>query len=342
MTALSVVMPVHNEAAHLPYTIAALIEALGRAELDAELVLVDDGSADGSADIARRVLAERLPVRVVSQPNRGRFEARRVGLEAATGEWVLLLDGRIRLAPTALAFVRGRMSAGEQVWTGHVDVESGRNPFGTFWKLLAELAWADYFERPRTTSFGSEDFDRYPKGTTCFLAPRRLLIDAVRAFRSRYADLRRANDDTPLIRWIAERERVHVSPSFACTYRPRTTLTAFFRHSLHRGIVFLDGHGRRESRYFPAVVAFYPISAALALAALRRPAVVPVAVALTSTVAAGIGAARRRSGFEIASLGLLAPVYAVAHGIGMWRGLLLDVFNRGEPSPRHRPDSARR
>ena len=234
------------------------------------------------------------------------------------------------------------MSAGEQVWTGHVDVESGRNPFGTFWKLLAELAWADYFDRPRTTSFGSEDFDRYPKGTTCFLAPRRLLIDAVRAFRSRYADLRRANDDTPLIRWIAERERVHVSPSFACTYRPRTTLTAFFRHSLHRGIVFLDGHGRRESRYFPAVVAFYPISAALALAALRRPAVVPVAVALTSTVAAGIGAARRRSGFEIASLGLLAPVYAVAHGIGMWRGLLLDVFNRGEPSPRHRPDSARR
>jgi hypothetical protein len=33
------------------------------------------------------------------------------------------------------------------------------------------------------------------------------------------------------------------------------------------------------------------------------------------------GAARRRSLFEIASLALLSPLYAAAHGIGMWRGL---------------------
>jgi glycosyltransferase involved in cell wall biosynthesis len=106
MTAsLSVVMPVYNEAEHLPATIDALADAVARSTFEAELVLVDDGSSDGSAEVARGRLDGRLPLEVVSQQNRGRFEARRVGLETASGEWVLLLDGRVRLAPEALAFV---------------------------------------------------------------------------------------------------------------------------------------------------------------------------------------------------------------------------------------------
>ncbi len=320
---LSVVMPVYNEAEHLPSTIAALVEAVGRSDFEAELVVVDDGSTDGSAKVTQSALAARLALRLIAQPNRGRIEARRAGLEAARGEWVLLLDARVRPYRDALAFARSRLDAGERVWTAHVEVIADRNPFGTFWKLLAELAWAEYFRSPRTTSFGSDDFDRYPKGTTCFLAPRSLVIEALRAFRSRYTDPRQANDDTPFIRWIADRERIHISPLFACDYAPRSTLRAFVRHSYHRGIVFLDGHGRRESTFFPIVAAFYPVSALVALAILRRPSVAPCAAALTSLAAGGLGIARRRSSFELASLAVLAPVYAAAHGAGMWRGLAM-------------------
>src|SRR5262249_1719362 len=165
---LSVVIPVHNEAAHVGATIEALVAALDADGFDAELVLVDGGSTDGSADAARAA-SDGVPLRVVSQPNRGRFEARRAGIEAATGELVLLLDARVTLDPGALRFVRERADAGELVWNGHVHVESD-SPFGIFWRLLAELAWRDYFDDPRTTSFGADDFDRYPKGTTCFLA----------------------------------------------------------------------------------------------------------------------------------------------------------------------------
>ena len=320
-------MPVYNEAEHLPSTIAALVEAVGRSDFEAELVVVDDGSTDGSAKVAQGALAARLPLRVFAQPNRGRLEARRAGLDAAHGEWVLLLDARVRLCCDALAFARSRLDAGERVWTAHVEVID-RNPFGTFWKLLAELAWAEYFRSPRTTSFGSHDFDRYPKGTTCFLSPRSLVVEALRVFRSRYTDPRRANDDTPFIRWIAERERIHISPLFACDYSARSTLQAFVRHSYHRGFVFLDGHGRHESTFFPIVVAFYPVSALVALAILRRPSVAPCAAAVTSLAACGLGIARRRSGFELASLAVLAPVYAAAHGAGMWRGLAMLVRGR--------------
>ena len=327
---LSVVVPVLNEAAHLGRTLEALLASLERSGFDAELVVVDDGSTDDSARVAREAVGGRLPVKVVRQQNRGRFEARRAGLEAAAGEHVLLLDGRVRIDPDALAFVRERPA----VWTGHVDVESDGDLLGIFWQLIAELAWKDYFDDPKETSFGAAEFDRYPKGTTCFFAPRELLLEAVAAFRSRYPDLRRANDDTPLLRWIARRESIHVAPAFSCTYRPRTTLRSFLRHSVHRGVVFLDGHGRRDSRFFPVVVAFYPVSAALLLAAARKPVLAPLALAATSLAAVGLGVKRRRSAREIVSLALVTPVYGLAHGYGMWRGLATTLRQPPAGGPR--------
>jgi glycosyltransferase involved in cell wall biosynthesis len=331
---LSVVMPVHNEAAHLPATIDALVAALDATDVDPQLVLVDDGSTDGSSEIVRRAVGDRIPLEVVAQANRGRFEARRAGIAAAGGELVLLLDGRVRLRKGGLAFVHARLAAGESVWNGHVYVDVHGNPYGAFWNALAAIAWRRYFDDPRTTSFGVEDFDHYPKGTTCFLAPRALLLEAFEAFRSRYTDLRLANDDTPLIRWIAERQRIHLSPEFSCDYRPRTTFRSFFRHSVHRGTVFLDGHGRRESRFYPVARAFFPVSAGLALVALRSPKLVPALAAGVGAGAGIIAAASGRPPFETASVAVLAPVYAVAHGAGMWRGLGLIArsrFSSGAP-----------
>jgi glycosyltransferase involved in cell wall biosynthesis len=321
-------MPVHDESAHLPATIVALREALERSSFEADLVVVDDGSTDGSADVVRAACPDGLALRVVSQRNRGRFEARRAGIEAAAGDVVLLLDARVRLHPGSLAFVESRLPLSEVVWNGHVHVEVEDNPYGAFWNVLVELAWRDYFDEPRTTSYGAADFDRYPKGTTCFLAPRLLLRAALASFESSYADLRHANDDTPVIRWIAERERIHLSPSFACDYRPRATLGSFVRHSVHRGTVFLDGHGRRASRFFPATAAFFPVSAGLALASLRRPALVPALAAATAGAAGAVAALTHRSAFETVSFAALAPVYAAAHGAGMWRGLALLAHRR--------------
>jgi glycosyltransferase involved in cell wall biosynthesis len=325
---LSVVMPVYNEASHLAATIRELLAAIERSDFDAELVVVDDGSTDGTAAVATEASAGRIPLQVLVQPNRGRFEARRAGLEAAQGKLVLLLDGRLTLAADALGFLEERVAQGEQVWTGHVEVGVDGNPYAVFWKLLAELAWEDYFADPRTTRFDASNFDRFPKGTGCFLAPRQLLLDAVAAFRSRYSDSRYANDDTPLIRWIAEREPIHVSPHFSGVYVPRTRLQAFLRHSFRRGTVFLDGHGRSESRFFWLAVGFYPASALIGLAAVRRPVLIPLAAAAVAVGAGALAVTRRRAPFEIASLALLAPVYAVAHGAGMWRGLGLIMRDR--------------
>jgi len=242
----------------------------------------------------------------------------------------------VQIDAGSLAYVGDRLERAP-VWTAHVDIDAEGDLLGTFWKLIAELAWSDYFDDPRETSFGAGDFDRYPKGTTCFLAPRQLLLNAITAFHSRYTDIRDANDDTPLLRWIAERQQIHVAPGFRCLYRPRRSLDSFVRHSVHRGVVFVDGHGRRESRFFPVVVTFFPASAALAAGAIRRPIAAPTALLALGVGASLIGIARRRSPLEVASLGLLTPVYGVAHGLGMWRGLLTIIFER----LRSRGDDAR-
>jgi len=313
---LSVVMPVFNEETHLGDTIDALADALAGSGFDAELLLVDDGSTDGSAAVARAHADGRVRCRVLEQPNRGRFEARRAGLEAAAGEYVLFLDARVRLAPGALRFVREHLDDG-RVWNGHVYVVA-RDALGDFWRLLAELAWREYFDDPRTTSFGVDEFDRFPKGTTCFLAPRAVLADAFAGFRSRYSHVRLANDDTPILRAVAARERIHISPEFACTYSPRTSVVSFFRHAVHRGTVFLDGHGTPASRFFPAVVAFFPLSVILA----RRPSMLPAALAGCGVVAAAYGAAAGRPARDLRTLALVTPLYALGHGLGMWRGAL--------------------
>ncbi|MDX6407398.1 MAG: hypothetical protein QOE13_469 [Gaiellaceae bacterium] len=316
---LSVVVPVRDEASHLAATVDALLTALDGSGFDAELVIVDDGSSDGSADVARLTVNGQVPLSVVHLGGEGRFEARRAGLQAATGELALLLDARVRLEPDALSFLHERVTDGERVWNGHVHVES-ESALGTFWSLLAELAWRDYFDDPRTTSFGEEDFDRFPKGTTCFAAPREVLLTAFAAFSTGYRDARLANDDTPILRTVAAQTRIGISPHFACRYAPRTSLGRFLGHAIHRGTVFVDGHGTPASRFFPAVVAFFPISAALALAALRRPAIAPAAVAGTGLAAAAYGLYAGRSRRELAVLATVTPLYAIGHGLGMWRG----------------------
>lgn len=87
---VSVILPTYNRARFLPQAFAS-IEAQDLA--DWELIVVDDGSTDETADVVR-VLSGRLaqPVRCVRQPNRGAYAARNRGLELARGRYVAFFD----------------------------------------------------------------------------------------------------------------------------------------------------------------------------------------------------------------------------------------------------------
>jgi glycosyltransferase involved in cell wall biosynthesis len=327
-TDLTVVIPVYNEAAHVGATVEALLGALARGGIDADLIIVDDGSTDDSAAVAAAAAEGHVPLRVITQPNRGRFHAVREGLHQATGENVFVLGARVSVRPDALQFVRERQEHGELLWVGHVHIHTDGNPYGRFQNVLTEIAWRRYFDDPRAVSFGTDEFDHYPKGSGCLIGPREVIVEAFDDVPTRYADVRYANDDTPMLRQLAAKHDIHVSPSFASDYVPRATLETFLRHSVHRGIVFLDGHGRRESRFFPMVVAFYPVSIVVVIASLHRPRRLALAVAATSAAAGLVAASARRSRGEVATVAALAPVWAVAFGVGLWRGIRMVLAQR--------------
>lgn len=324
---VTAIIPVFNEEPRIATTLSDLDAAAKRAPgLALDVIVVDDGSTDGtSASAVATGVA--FPVRVVTQENAGRFVARARGLSDATGDLILFLDSRVSLLPGSLEFIQRRIEAdaGDTVWNAHVVIDAAGNPYGRFWNVLTELAFSEYFANPRTTSFDTATFDLFPKGTTCFLAPRELVVNAFGTHESYYADTRNANDDTPMIRKIAEQHSVGISPDFACVYQPRAAMGSFVRHAFHRGVVFLDGHGRRGSRFLPAVALFYPVTAALAVASVRRPWIGAAALAAVAAGAGAYAAGKRRPVSEMIAFAGLAPVYAVAHGLGMWRGLMLAV-----------------
>jgi dolichol-phosphate mannosyltransferase len=89
---LSVVIPAHNEAEVIEPTLRGLIDQLGPAGIDYEVVVVDDASRDGTGDVVRRVAEDEPRVRVVRNeaPNGFGF-AVRAGLDAFTGDSVAIV-----------------------------------------------------------------------------------------------------------------------------------------------------------------------------------------------------------------------------------------------------------
>ena len=86
---ISVIVPVFNTEACLPQCLSSLAE---NAHEDDEILLVDDGSTDGSSNLLDSFAESRGNVRVIRQENRGLSAARNSGLDAASGEWILFVD----------------------------------------------------------------------------------------------------------------------------------------------------------------------------------------------------------------------------------------------------------
>ena len=92
---LSVVMPVYNERATIEGMIARVLAVPG---IRIELVVVDDGSNDGTSDILRQ-LANAHPFRLLHKPNGGKGSALRLGFTHVTGDLVVIQDADTEYSP---------------------------------------------------------------------------------------------------------------------------------------------------------------------------------------------------------------------------------------------------
>jgi glycosyltransferase involved in cell wall biosynthesis len=90
MTAISVIIPCYNTVRHVK---AALQSVLFQSHAPLEVICVDDGSDDGSAEAIQEAgFGAGAPVRLITQGRRGAAAARNTGVAAAKGEWLAFLD----------------------------------------------------------------------------------------------------------------------------------------------------------------------------------------------------------------------------------------------------------
>jgi len=103
MTELSIIVPVYNAEAFL----AGCIESvLAQTFADYELLLIDDGSTDGSGEICDLYAERDGRVRVSHVPNGGPASARNTGLDVAVGRYIQFLDADDELEPECCAVLR--------------------------------------------------------------------------------------------------------------------------------------------------------------------------------------------------------------------------------------------
>ena len=92
MPTISVIVPVYNIMELLPRCVASL---RGQTYADLEILLVDDGSTDGTGELCDRLAAEDSRIRVLHKENGGTSSARNLGIENARGEFLGFVDSDV-------------------------------------------------------------------------------------------------------------------------------------------------------------------------------------------------------------------------------------------------------
>ena len=137
-TAITIVVAAYNEVANIERRIHELLGLLARFDPESELIVVSDGSTDGTQDVARRVNHPQL--RIIEQPrNMGKAVALNAGVAAASNHIIVFADARQRWAPDAISCMLENFAdqtvgavSGNMVLQNHDGTLAG---VGLYWKL---------------------------------------------------------------------------------------------------------------------------------------------------------------------------------------------------------------
>lgn len=151
---LSVIIPAYNEAKRIGATLQSVGEWLSKQPYDSEIIIVDNRSTDGTADIAHELHRQFSSIRVIHEPRPGKGMAVKAGMLFATGEVRLFMDGdsstTIDHLERALPYIEQGydIAIGSLAVSGAVVLAGGKEPL---WRqLLGKLGnlWIQFWAVP--------------------------------------------------------------------------------------------------------------------------------------------------------------------------------------------------
>lgn len=224
MPEISVIVPVYRAEAFLEDCLSSILK---QTFSDFEILAVDDGSPDGSAEICRRYAQMDSRVRLLRQENAGQSAARNHGLREAKGRWICFVDSDDAIHPQMLELLY------------RAATENGC-PISQC-RMLESPEYPENFDGPRQgactvlpmdeeTIAALLDRDEYPGWVSCAKLIRRELIEGYPFREGRVYE-----DNEAVCRWIVAAGKIADIPDKMYYYRTNpdsTTKSSFSRKKL--------------------------------------------------------------------------------------------------------------
>ena len=97
---LSIIIPVYNTEQYLSESVHSV---LLQDNLELEIILVNDGSTDGSGELCERIAHDYPQVKVIHKANGGPGSARNIGIDHASGDYLAFVDSDDTIAPNTFS-----------------------------------------------------------------------------------------------------------------------------------------------------------------------------------------------------------------------------------------------
>jgi len=240
---ISLITPIYNEGEN----IGRYFEALRKIKYpneDLELVVVNDGSTDGSFELLNALAKKsEFSVRIINlEKNSGRPVARQIGAKEAKYENLLFLDCKCELFPDAISNLE---FLNYQPVILNV-IQKNDHIFDRFFRLIRRRHYRGETNDGEYDHYIDKDnFDYFPKGTILFCDRKLFLESQPEDFNSKLV-----SDDTRLLRNIVERKKIRRSSKARVYYNTRRGLLDNLEHMYHRGPKFADYYYRPSKKWF--------------------------------------------------------------------------------------------
>jgi len=240
---ISIVIPVYNGEETLKLCLDAIQALTIPVGMNAEVLLINDGSTDRTKEIASGYPNVRI---IDLEKNMGRVVARETGARKAEYDDLLFVDARVEVSKEIL--VKLSELNYSPVIAGGLNDQKYKNDYETFFYLVRKKVYHPYYPQEKYSKelyIDENNFFKAPKGTTCFFVKRELFLSSLPESKAKDT-----SDDTKIMHAIVFKNRTRIlrHTEVAIKYHQRTE-TNIHSWIHHRGRIWADHYLRFINKY---------------------------------------------------------------------------------------------